>query len=316
MSFDLEGLRAEAERCAEAGMFDEAAALWRRAIALNPHDESLLLNLAWTYYDGGLLDETIACFEALFEREVSRKIFTGFAFDELVRIYKRENLIDRLVAICERAVAAQPEDFALLGDLGEAYLKAGMATEAAAVFRKMIRLDPRESVVYCRLGDALTALGDLVGAKESYERAATIDPETAGLFFSRFAEVLRKSGHLTVAEQAIRRSIDHDAMQPTYYLSLGDILLEGGDTEGAFRAYGEAVRLNFKDAGNYYHRLGNTFMRAAMYADAVKAFREATLAEPFNPLYLLRLAEAYLASGHKQEAEETLIRAIRVHEAS
>ncbi|MCX7634358.1 MAG: tetratricopeptide repeat protein [Syntrophales bacterium] len=309
-------MRALAERSAAAGDFDGAVGYWRQAIALNPRDESLLMNLAWAYHDGGQMEAAIACLEELLERELSRRIFTGFAFDELVRIYKRERLLDRLVAICERVVAAQPDDFALLGELGEAYLQAERATDAAAVFRRMLRLDPRESVVYCRLGDALVAAGDFAGAEEAYETATSIDPEVTGLFFSRLAAAFHKAGHLGEAERALRRSIAHDADQPAYYLSLGDILLEGGDAPGAFAAYEVAVRLNGKDAGNYYHRLGNAFMKFARYAEAARAYDAAALAEPANPLYLLRLAEACLAGGDKAGAQAALARARRAGDGS
>jgi len=298
-----------AEDHMEAGRFAEAIPLLLHLRDLHRGEDSYVMKLAWAYHDNGQLAEALACLEELFEKEVSRRIFTGFAFDELVRIYKRENMTDRLVAICERAVAAQPDDFSLLGDLAEAYLKAEMAAEAVSVFQRMIALDPRESVVYCRMGDALIALDDEEGAERAYEKAISLDPQDTGLYYSRLADAFLKADRLASAERAIRKGIAFDDTKPAFHLALGDILLAGGDTEGAFSAYEEAVRLFEGAAGAYYQRLGNSLMKKSLPAEACRAFRLAVAAEPANPLYLLRLAEAYLADGLYEEAQEALRRA-------
>lgn len=96
-----------------------------------PEEESVLLMLSWAYYDSGNIRQTVRCLNALLEREFSRKVFTGFAFDELVRIYKQQKDFSRLVEICERAVAVQPDDIGLLNELGNAYLQSGSAEKPA-----------------------------------------------------------------------------------------------------------------------------------------------------------------------------------------
>ena len=88
------------EECLKAKRFEEAIALYRQLINLNPADDSYRLGLAWTYHDCGNADQAVACFEHVFEKELQRRIFTGFAFDELVRIFKENKKYDRLVEIC------------------------------------------------------------------------------------------------------------------------------------------------------------------------------------------------------------------------
>jgi len=113
--------RALVEECLKAKRFEEAISFYRQLIDLNPGDNSYRLGLAWAYHDCGKADQAVACFEQVFEKELQRRIFTGFAFDELVRIYKESKKYDRLVDVCERAMAAQPEDVALLGELGDGH---------------------------------------------------------------------------------------------------------------------------------------------------------------------------------------------------
>jgi hypothetical protein len=128
----------EAEECLRAGDYQTAIDSYRTLVADYPDEESLLLALAWAYYDAGRQDQAIRCFEQLFHQELSRNIFTGFAYDELVRILRTSRQYDRLVDVCTRAVAAWPDDIALLKELGTAYLQAGMTRKAKVVCRRAI----------------------------------------------------------------------------------------------------------------------------------------------------------------------------------
>ncbi|MEA1970727.1 MAG: tetratricopeptide repeat protein, partial [Thermodesulfobacteriota bacterium] len=90
------------------GRYEEAIELYHRLEEINPEDDSIVMSLAWAYRDSGRLSDAVLCLERLLEKELKRKIFTGFAFDELVKIYRNEGNYKRLVVICEAAVAAQP----------------------------------------------------------------------------------------------------------------------------------------------------------------------------------------------------------------
>ena len=288
------------------GEYQAAIDLYRKLIERHPGDDSFVLALAWAYHDGGFMDEAIGSFENLLEKELEQKIFTGFAFDELVRIFKRDGLYDRLVGICERAMAAQPEDYALMGDLGEAYLKTGRIEKAVAVFRKMTDMEPEDGMAYCRLGNALAALESFAEADAAYERAAAIEPTAAGSYYSRLSEVYRQAGHYDRAIAALDRCIRENSSEPAYHLLFGDIMIEKGDIAAALSAYEMAVKLRPDFTGAYYNRLGNTLSRFSQYEKAVMAFRKAITAEPDNPFYILYLAGAYNALGREDLARQAL----------
>jgi len=84
--YDKETLRKSAERLMNSGQYEEAAALYGRLEEQYPGEDSFLMAQAWAYHDNGQRDEAIVCFEQLFAGELRRKVFTGFAFDELVRL--------------------------------------------------------------------------------------------------------------------------------------------------------------------------------------------------------------------------------------
>jgi tetratricopeptide (TPR) repeat protein len=245
----------------------------------------------------------------LLEKELQRKIFTGFAFDELVRIFKRDGHYDRLVVICERAMAAQPEDYALMGDLGEAYLKTNRIENAVVVFRKMTDMEPEDPMAYCRLGNALVALESFDEAEAAYERAGEIEPTAAGAYYSRLSEVYRRAGHYDRSVRALERCIRKNDADPAYHLLFGDIMVEKGDITAALIAYERAVELRPDFTGAYYNRLGNTLSRFSQHERAVTAFQKAITAEPDNPFYILYLAGAYTALGQEDLACQTMEKA-------
>jgi tetratricopeptide (TPR) repeat protein len=73
--------QAMAEECMKAGRYGEAVIFYRKLIELNPGEDSFLVGLAWAYHDSGKIDLAVDCFEKVFEKELQRKIFTGFAFE-------------------------------------------------------------------------------------------------------------------------------------------------------------------------------------------------------------------------------------------
>jgi len=300
-----ESLRAYAEGLLQKGNLEEAEALYRQLVERYPGNDSYLMALAWVYYDRGQLEEAISCLEELFERELTRKIFTGFAFDELVRIYKHIKSYDRLLYICERACASYPDEYPLLGDLAWAALKSGHLEKAVSVYRRMIELDPEDIDAYLGLGNALISLQDYGGAEAAYEEASRLDPSQAANFFARLADEYRKAGLLAQAEAAITRSLGYNNKEISHLLILGDILIESGKWGDGWETYEAAAALEEKRAGSVYFRLGNTLVQANLHREAARAYEKALLVEP-NPLYYFHLAQTYITLGLPELAQEAM----------
>jgi tetratricopeptide (TPR) repeat protein len=294
--------------------YDEAIVLYRQLLDLNPDDESFLLALAWAYHDNRQLSQAISCFELLLESELKRKIFTGFAFDELVRIFKETGHQKRLVAMCERVNAAQPDDVGLLGDLADAYLKAGEADKAVEISRKMTEMEPDDAVFFCHLGRALIAAGKYDCAEEAYSKASEIEPSKASLFYSKMGNVYLETGQYERAEKAVRKCISISPDELLYQLDFGDILIRQGLLKEAEAAYKTAASLNPCAAGIYYNRLGNALAKAGHYHLAIDAFQKAITEDTKNPFYYIRLAESYLAAGLINKATEARKKAEALNE--
>ena len=287
--------------------YPEAIAVYRQLIRMKPDMDSFVLCLAWALKDNGEVEEAVAQFEKLFQKELERRVFTGFAYDELVRLFRETRQHDRLVAVCERAVAVQSKDLALLYTLGDAYLRAGQAEKARKIFQGLLDEEPDSSQYHAAMGNALIAAGRFEEAEAAYRKAIENDfPGKEGMFLNKMGHACMLAGAHGKAESAFRRAAAASGEEPIFRCDLGDALVMLGRMDEAFRAYGDAVSVNPAFEGTYYNRLGNRLMKESRAPEAAEAFRRAGTAEPANAFYKLSLAEALSACGRTGEAKAVL----------
>jgi tetratricopeptide (TPR) repeat protein len=294
-----------AEDLLRQGQYREAIKLYEEINKAYPEEESILLMLAWAHYDSGSAEQAIEYLNILLERELQRKVFTGFAFDELVRIYKQDKNFQKLVEICERAAKAQPEDAGLLTELGNAYLQLGRAKEASAIYEKLIRIDDDNPAFYCYWGEALFAAGLFPESEKAYLHAGKIDPEQAGNYYFKIAFLFQQAGNHREAKRLLDKCIALSQNNPLYYCSLGDSLIGLGQIKEALAAYETAMQYDNSRVGAYYNRLGHTLIKTNHCSQAVEAFKSAIAHDAAQPYYL-SLAWAYKAMGLADRADEIL----------
>jgi len=303
---DLERERDLAEELLRQKKYDQAIAIYRKLAECHPGEDSFLLALAWAHHDSGDMAKAVEYFSLLLEKELKLRVFTGFAFDELVRIYTELAQFDHLIDICERAVAVQPEDIALLTELGSAYMKGGRYEQAAGIYRKMTGMEPDDSVFSCLLGDALIAMGQTAEGAAAYRRAVEIEPSGQASFLFRMANRLMDSGCYDLAEKAYAECTASRPDDPLYKCAWGDSLIKRAKIEEALNAYDQAVLLDPLSAGVYLNRLGNSLAKAGRHREATEAFGKAVARDPGNVIYRLHMAESCRSAGLFDEAARIL----------
>jgi tetratricopeptide (TPR) repeat protein len=298
--------RDRADALIRMGRHAEAIPLYRKLAETFPEEESHLLALAWALYDSGNPEEAMDCFEGLFRKDLARKPFTGFAYDELVRIYREGKNRGALISVCERAAAARPDDVGLLKTLGDAYLAADRSADAIRVFETLTVLEPDAPENWCALGDARLAAGTPGSMEAAYVRAAELAPADAPTFYRRLADGLLRAGYPENAQAAIERCLSLNPDEPLYLMDLGNILIHRGKPDAAADAYSRSASLNPAAAGEAWYRLGNLLAKEHLHPQATEAFTKAVAAEPENVHFHLGLAASYAARGRADLAGTTL----------
>jgi tetratricopeptide (TPR) repeat protein len=296
------GTRDLADRYTEEGNFDEAIELYIKLIAMNPGDDSLTMSLAWAYNDSGKTGKAIESLEGLFEKELQRKVFTGFAFDELVKIYREQENYERLIDICERAVKAQPVDTALLKTLGDSSLRGGKIERAIEVFERLTRMEADSSVPFCDLGNAHIMAGNFDEAEDAYEKALSIEPSEACSFYNRLGAGYYRAGQYERAEKIFKKSLAQYPDQPLCHCDLGDVYIKMARLDEARESYNNAAGIDGSSGGVYYNRMGKVLAKEGLHLMAIAAYEEAIAEDPLNPFYYLSLIESCAAEGLDEKA--------------
>lgn len=289
----------QAEQLLKEANYSDAVALLLEIHQACPQEESVLMMLAWAYYDSGNASRAEEYLKILLQRELSRKIFTGFAFDELVRIYREKKEFDKLIEICLAALAVQPDDIGLLTEMGNAYRWADRTEEACQIYEKLIELENDNSSFYCLLGEALFAAGQIPQARKAFLQAADFDSEHADHYYYKIADLYSKSGLHVEAKLLLKKCIAASPANPLYYCSLGDELIHLDEIKKALLAYETAAQKDRSNAGAYYNRMGNTLLQEKKFDRAADAFRKAINCESLA-LYHDNLTVALEAAGKQK----------------
>jgi tetratricopeptide (TPR) repeat protein len=240
-------------------------------------DSSALLELAWVRYDQGKLEESLACFEELFERELGGPVFTGFAFDELVRIYRQNGDWRRLVSTCEKACRAFAEETHLIQTLGEAYLAAGDYKSATQTCQRLLALDAENTSYYFLLIEARLALGNLDDVSELFQKVAALESDNLLYSLFLFSQKLLKRGYYERAEEALQECATLSGHDPLYCCSWGDCLLKQKKLAAALALY-DAVLTAAPEtsAAGYCNRFAISLLNEGFGEHAIAYLEKAT----------------------------------------
>jgi tetratricopeptide (TPR) repeat protein len=133
-------------------------------------------------------------------------------------------------------------------------------------------------------------------------KAGEIESEKPEGYYFKMAVLFQQARKHKDAERLLNQCIAVNATNPLYYCARGDSLIFLGRTKEAKSVYEKAVELHPSGAGSYYNRLGNTFMKAGKFSEAVDAFHRAIRHEPLQ-YYFLGLASACRALGLIEQAD-------------
>ena len=246
-----------AENLITQGKHQEAIAILKKLHEASPDHEPVLFMLAMACYDSGDTKQAEKYLNVLLKEELKRKVFTGFAFDELVRLYKQQKNFQKLVRLCEKAAAVQPEDAGLLTELGNAYMQCGENEKARGIYERLTDMENDNPVFFCLLGEALFYAGRYQESEGAFTKASEMESEKPDAHYFKMAVLFQQARRHQDAERLLNQCIAVNATHPLYYCALGDSLIFLGRTEEAKSAYEKAVECDAAGAGSYFNRLGN-----------------------------------------------------------
>jgi putative PEP-CTERM system TPR-repeat lipoprotein len=201
----------------------------------------------------------------------------------------------------QAALVALPEQFDLLGRLGQAQRAAGLAQQAAATYSRMVALAPKASVGHLGLAEAQAAAGDLAAAGKTVRRLLDIAPGLLPAQRLAIAVALRQQ-QPTQALALARELQQQRPDQAVGYLLEGEVQLAQKQWDAAAAVLRRAVQRS--DPALAPARLHHALRLGSKPADA-DAFAAAWLKDhPRDALLLFYLGDQALAQQDWALAEQ------------
>ena len=184
-------------------------------------------------------------------------------------------------------------------NLALAYLTQGQYAEAILLYEKSIELlnsDKDKAVSWNGLGNIYRCINDYENAVVAYQKAAQLDPETAGMrdgtnnpqveqslnnsqTWNDLGEAFFKAGTYDKAVDAFHKAIEIGPNNGWPYANLARILVAQAQFKKAIALYQKSITLlkNDKDKAAVWNLLGNVYRKLNDYDNAVQAYQQAVI---------------------------------------
>lgn len=281
-----------------SGDIDGAAEVLRQAVADNPSDPALSLQLAFTYFRAGHHEEVFA---ALADIPVSPETAFGYQRDSLMILAR---IGDGQLVEAERSVR---ELVTRWPDRAEARILQGVVlaiignTRAASQsFSIAAELGPEQALPHWYLAQLYESEGDLASAESRYLQILDIRPNNARTMVAMAGVAVRRGDRESAKNWLNRaRNADSNADVPRKVLAL--MLLEDEEFAASENAAREALKINDQDA-SLYNILGLAELNQEKPWEAELNFRLAGKIDPKNHAYRVNLSRSLSMRGNRDSA--------------
>jgi tetratricopeptide (TPR) repeat protein len=235
---ELDALVALARDAQRAGRFAEAAAAYRKIVALRPDIAEAYNSLGNMLVSQGQLDEAAA----QYERAVALQPSLFQTYNNLGNILREQGKPDQARARYEHALALRPDYAPAHVNLGNILREQGQLDQAMARYQQAIAFRPDLAEAYNNLGSVLMEQGQLDAAAAQFEHALARRPNHAEACFN-LGNILREQHKLDHAAARYRQAI---ALRPDHaeaHNNLGSVLKDQGQLDQAVAEYQRAIAL-------------------------------------------------------------------------
>jgi tetratricopeptide (TPR) repeat protein len=181
------------------------------------------------------------------------------------------------IALYERAREVMPTHIHVLVNLAAAYRATGRLQDARIALEAALQVDRRFAIAHNNLGNVLLDSGDAAGAKQSYERAATLEAQypdpVAGL-----ARIAEGEHRLDDARRLAERALRLAPQNTSAALTLARVKLRGEEAAEAAAMLEPLLRAGALSTTNRViaeGTLGEAYDRLGRFGDAFAAFSRA-----------------------------------------
>ena len=230
-----------------AGRLPEAAAAYRKVLAIRPENPDAYNNLGVILWQQGNFEEAATHYQQALALRPDYVDVRG----NLGTLLLGQGKLDQAAIHFQYALALRPDNADIHNNLGIALWRQGKLDEAAAHFEQAIAIRPDDVDPHSNLGSVLLSQGKLGQALQRYQQALALRPNNPEAH-NNLGVVLRRQGKLDQALASYEQAI---ALRPNYaeaHNNLGNVLKQLGQLDQALARFEHALALrpNYADAHN------------------------------------------------------------------
>ena len=324
----------------QAGQWQEAEALYRQVLRMQPNHPDALHLLGYLRHHLGHHEEAIEWLNKAIAAAPEQPLFLDHLGNILQHLGRREEALacyqralaiqpDFCVTLCsmgnllheqhkqeeaiacyQKALAIQPNLHEALSNMGNVLQGIGQWEEAILCYQRALAIHPNSHDAYNNMGLARYAQGQWTEAIACYQQALTIKPD--------FQEALSNLGNLLKAQQKEEEAIACYqralAINPHSYMALsnlGNVLIDQGKRDEAIDCYQRALIIK-PDLYEGHCNLGNALVKSGRMAEAIACYRRSLAIKPDFHTALGNLGFALQDQGNMEESAVCYQKAIAV----
>lgn len=291
---------------AKQGRLSEAESLFTRAIRIDPQLIGAHMNLAYLYLLKGAHDKTASEL-----REVLRiEPRNADAAYKLAWLLLSQGQLDACITVIDEARQSQPPSAPLLVLLGDAYLRKENLDKAEENYLLALKEHATDADAMLGLASIYHSRGDANTAILYLRRVKGMISDSPDLLY-RFAVIAGDSQLGGDAIIALKRAIELNPKEPSYYFAIGVIWLTKPDLQEAEQVFRQFLRLLPGHAqGQMY--LGYTLLKQKIYPEAREWLEKSIQKEAATPETLYYLGLIAQEQNENQRAVRLLEQSIQL----
>ncbi|MDR1203092.1 MAG: tetratricopeptide repeat protein [Tannerellaceae bacterium] len=232
---------------------------------------------------------------------------------ELSSFYMQINRQDKAVEMLERAAANSPENFTYKIALATLLRNSGMFGEAADVYEELIKAYPNKTELNYYLADALTQQGEIGKAIETYNTLESIMGMNELFSMQKYRLYMMLEQPDNAFGEIEKLAVKYP-MDSRYPIMLGDLYLERGDKDKAYKAYQKAHETDptnpyyFVSMANYYEAINDKAAAETQIRDALVSEKlDVEMKVDILSRYIMRLQQTQQGTESANSLFETLM---------
>jgi tetratricopeptide (TPR) repeat protein len=231
-----------------------------------------------------------------------------YAYQGRANYYFENNEIEKSLADYYKVSTLEPAKADGFIGLGKVYRNTNQTPKALEAYNKAMRIDSFNSYAYNNRGNIYFDMEEYDLALADYKKSLSLKPNESTTY-NNLGSIYVKKAAYTAALENYSRSLELDPLNANTYLNCSMVYIMTNQSDKAQKNFEQYFKLiQGKATKDAFYWNGVNHQKQKHFADAIASFSKAIELSPTGFYYLSR-SEAWLASGHKENALNDALKA-------